>query len=117
MQKETWISNGIWMYVERNPKKNWSRVEVERKIEQGGGCQASEKVRIMIGRAELPAAERYATEAKKAAPFFTPTSALSSWLKYKTFKMVSEVVENKKKKHTWLKTQRLEPPPHLLLLS
>jgi hypothetical protein len=50
-----WIGNGSWMYVEQNPKKNWNRVEVEREIEQGEEvCRASEKARMLIGKAELP---------------------------------------------------------------
>ena len=53
--KEMWTSNDNWMYVEQNPKKNWNLVEVEREIEQGEEeCRASEKVRMLIGKAELP---------------------------------------------------------------
>ena len=54
-QKGMWIGNGNWMYVEQNPKKNWNRVGVEREIEQGEeGYRALEKVRMLIGKAELP---------------------------------------------------------------
>jgi hypothetical protein len=55
VQRGMWIGNGNWMYEEQNPKKNWNRVEVEREIEQGvEGCRASEKVRMLIVKAELP---------------------------------------------------------------
>ena len=55
VQKGMWIDNGNWMYVEQNPNKNWNRVEVEREIERGGEeCRASEKVRMLIEKAELP---------------------------------------------------------------
>jgi hypothetical protein len=55
VQKGMWIGSGNWMYVGQNPKENWNRVEVEREIEQGGeACRASEKARMMNGKAELP---------------------------------------------------------------
>lgn len=55
VQKGMWISNGSWMYVEQNLKKDWSRVEVEREIGQGEEeCRASERARMLIGKAELP---------------------------------------------------------------
>ena len=77
VQKGTWISNGNWMYVERNPKKNWSRVEVEREIEQGGeGCQASEKARMMIGRVELPQPQK-GMQLKLTKPRVEPAQELT----------------------------------------
>jgi hypothetical protein len=55
VQKGMWIGNGSWMYVEQNPKTNWNRVEVARETEQRvEECRASEKVKMLIVKAELP---------------------------------------------------------------
>ena len=52
-RKGKWISNGNWMYVEQNPKKDLKREE--REIEKGGEeCRALEKARKLTAKSELP---------------------------------------------------------------
>jgi hypothetical protein len=60
--------------MEQNPKKDClNRVEVEREIEQGEEeCRASEKVRMLIGKAELPRLKK-GMPLKPAKPHVEPT--------------------------------------------